>query len=867
MLKILKQPKCALPIFALLVLLALNVNKFNFGLLSDFITIHFASKKPPMLELDGKSVEVSAYQYLGSWPLPDGVVKTGNAKEKGRHAQSWKDTVRLVYDDDRKVFHIDASEPLLGGSIPRQLTPDAEDGVFGKIAWQDNQVSVLAFRALSGQKQTVVAAIDTDSAITLYVNGKQIREVTAADAVELGANLLIPVSLEAGENVFTVKVLSIEGPPQLRMGLVLDQSKDAQAAWNKSWGFLNKLIYDPSGKASKPPTVNWDSSLSRLTIDAEIYDILNEKSLFKMGRVRRGDRVSDGGKAIGEGIYRITYRSNREGQEEPETFEECFMVGEPRKALQQFTKTIDALPWSADEKINVDAHLRRARVLFRAAQYALGDRKWEEKVLWVLGNLAEFVNLKKTAIASVAQIASGSAEIPLGRPPERPAKPPSGNLALPDARATPATDIFTGLTGLRLGGYVSKLDNSRQYYRLFVPSYYKAGDKLPMLVILHTTMGPNPRPFLESVFLASHREAVHVSEYAERYGFAVLWPGYRNDPKGFWTYESAQTEEAIEDVEKFYHIDRSRISLYGTCSSGLYAGRMVSTYPNRFAAIVYDRAFFDWDARDIGDAPNSFKDWIRAINPSETIIANKNIKIIVLNDGTRSAQHGPISASREFLRRAQAKRDDITYALGQRKIGVGLWNSIFGYLVDCKIEHPDSVKVDVPAANGYAGPISDIFATPCIFVEGTRTDAEGAGFIDTVIENLRARHKEQFFNPNFVLKKDTEITDEDIEKYSLVLIGNAESNAVWSKLAAKYGERMTPYNPPDDWPDSSTEIVFAEVFKSPVNKNNYLLLIGAKDLGSMIFLENFNPFTAWFDSYVYKYRAGSKKEYVIPRRP
>jgi len=419
---------------------------------------------------------------------------------------------------------------------------------------------------------------------------------------------------------------------------------------------------------------------------------------------------------------------------------------------------------------------------------------------------------------------------------------------------------------LRLRSYVSKIDNSTQYYRLFTPSNHKAGEKLPLVVILHTVMGVKPRPFLESPFMASHREAVRISEYAEKYGFVVLWPGYRNAPRGLWTYESVHTEEVIEDVEKHYGIDRSRISLYGTCSSGLYAGQLASAYPNRFSSIVYDRAFFDRDMEDYGEAPNSFKAWIWATNPSNTIIANKNIKIIVLNDGTRGPQHGPISVSREFLGRALAKRNDIIYALGQRKIGAGLWNTIFGYLADCKIEHPDNVKVDVPATRGYVGPISEVFATPYIIVEGTRTDAEGAGFIDTVIEKFRAKHKEQFFNAKFVLKKDTEITDEDIEKYSLVLLGNAESNAVWGRLADKYAGDITPNEPPDDWPADSTEIVFAEVFKNPANKNNHLLLIGAKDLGSLIFLEDFNPFTAWFDSYVYKYRAGSKREYLTARK-
>ena len=74
---------------------------------------------------------------------------------------------------------------------------------------------------------------------------------------------------------------------------------------------------------------------------------------------------------------------------------------------------------------------------------------------------------------------------------------------------------------------------------------------------------------------------------------------------------------------------------------------------------MYDRAIFERDPRSFGGSIDSMYDWILAINPSDRIIANPNMKIIVLNDGTRGPGHGPIPLSKEFLRRAQAKRDDI----------------------------------------------------------------------------------------------------------------------------------------------------------------------------------------------------------------
>ena len=645
MLKKFLHSKYAFPIAAVLVL----VIAFNFDEIGAGLTGFFSSKKAPLLKLDGTLADVSAYQYLGSWQVPDEIVQGGTGKSKGRGARSWKDTVRLSYDDDRKVFKINAYAPKLNGSIPRQLTPGSEESAFKKITWRENQVSVFAFRAL------------------LYTIG----------------NLAEFVNLK----------------------------KVAQAAEPARWISANPL----------PPANQHQQSTNSPTTETQ--------------------------------TARDSHNAN---------------AGDDQRA--------------------------------------------------------------------------GSAAC--------------------------ATDIFKDMTGLRLRGFISKIDNSKQFYRLYVPATHQAGEKLPLLVIMPTTMSLNPsaRPFLEGPYVASHREAVQACAFAEKYGFAVLWAGYRSPPM-WWTYEAVHAEEALEDVEKYYNVDSSMISVYGTCAGGFLAARLATTYPNRFAAIVYDRAIFERDPRTFGKPDDKTDEWIRAINPSDKIIANKNIKIIVLNDGTRSPQHGAIALSREFVKRAQAVRSDVIYDLGQRKIGVGLWNSVFGYLGGCKNEHPDRVKADVPAASGYAGPISEVFATPFIVVKGTHTNPDEAGFINKAINNLKAHYRAQFYSARFVVKNDTEITDEDMGKHSLVLLGNAESNTVWGRLAARYAGGMTPYEPPDDWPAASTESAFAEVFKNPANKETYLLLIGSNELKNMGFLKDFNPFKAAFDSYVYKYRAGREKEYITTRRP
>lgn len=276
MLKKLAKSKHILPAGACLLVLVIA---FNIDQLGDGLAGFFKSKTVPLLELSGKTVDVSECQYLGSWPLPDGFVQSGKSKGKLRGKRRWRNAVSLTYDDSRKTFQIDPGVSLLRGSIPQQMTPGAEAEIYKGIRWRDNQVSIFAFRTRSPSKQVVVLEIDTDSNIALYLNGTYMQEVSAADYVELGTTLLLPVDIEAGENVLMIKAYSSEGPPHLRMSVILDQSRDTQAAWNKSRGFLSKLVHKPAGDTFEPPLAKWDERLNRMTIGAEIYDVLHKKCL------------------------------------------------------------------------------------------------------------------------------------------------------------------------------------------------------------------------------------------------------------------------------------------------------------------------------------------------------------------------------------------------------------------------------------------------------------------------------------------------------------------------------------------------------------------------------------------------------------
>ena len=151
-------------------------------------------------------------------------------------------------------------------------------------------------------------------------------------------------------------------------------------------------------------------------------------------------------------------------------------------------------------------------------------------------------------------------------------------------------------------------------YRLFVPSRWKPGMRLPLLVTLRAGQSvDNP-----------YREPNSLVQQAEQRGYLVVTPmGYRplrqpyygskypiarlkpSVPGEGWTpLEDERAEQdvlnVIDLVTKEYGVDASRIYLHGQNPSGSGALHLGAKYPERFAGlvissgpIVYDTYPFD----------------------------------------------------------------------------------------------------------------------------------------------------------------------------------------------------------------------------------------------------------------------------------
>ena len=147
-------------------------------------------------------------------------------------------------------------------------------------------------------------------------------------------------------------------------------------------------------------------------------------------------------------------------------------------------------------------------------------------------------------------------------------------------------------------------------YRLFVPSRWTPGTKLPLLVTLRAGTSVNN----------SYRSNNDLVVQAERRGYLVVTPmGYRPlpqpyygsayriarpgaaDPAAGWTpLENERAEQdvlnVIDLVTEEYTVDTARVYLHGQNPSGSGALHLGAKYPDRFAALVISSAPIVFDS-------------------------------------------------------------------------------------------------------------------------------------------------------------------------------------------------------------------------------------------------------------------------------
>ena len=192
-------------------------------------------------------------------------------------------------------------------------------------------------------------------------------------------------------------------------------------------------------------------------------------------------------------------------------------------------------------------------------------------------------------------------------------------------------------------------------YRLFVPSRWKPGVRLPLLVTLRAGTSVDN----------SYREPNSLVAQAEKRGYLVVTPmGYRPlrqpyygssyriarpnaaAPADGWTPQENERAEqdvinVIDLVSKEYGVDPGRVFLHGQNPSGSGALHLGAKYPDRFAALV------------ISSGPIDF-----ATYPFDRIKGKMGLMVIHGDQDTTN----PIDASKKMADAAKAAGVNTVYA-------------------------------------------------------------------------------------------------------------------------------------------------------------------------------------------------------------
>ena len=192
-------------------------------------------------------------------------------------------------------------------------------------------------------------------------------------------------------------------------------------------------------------------------------------------------------------------------------------------------------------------------------------------------------------------------------------------------------------------------------YRLFVPSRWTPGTKLPLLVTLRagTSVNNSYRSNNDLVVNAEQRGYLVVTPMGYRplpqpyYGstYRIARPGAADPAAGWTPQENERAEQdvmnVIDLVTEEYNVDTSRVYLHGQNPSGSGALYLGAKYPDRFAALV------------ISSAPIVFDTY-----PFDRLKGKVSMMVIHGDQDTTN----PIEASKKMADAAKAAGVDTVYA-------------------------------------------------------------------------------------------------------------------------------------------------------------------------------------------------------------
>jgi len=419
-------------------------------------------------------------------------------------------------------------------------------------------------------------------------------------------------------------------------------------------------------------------------------------------------------------------------------------------------------------------------------------------------------------------------------------------------------EAFRHRPGLHIRGFRSRIDDQVLHYRLFVPSTYREDGPLMPMVIVMPTVFSGRRPYLASIFVSMHKEAEEWARAAEKLGLAILWPGYRSNPYGN-PCDSAYLDEVLATVAADYRLDPARLYLYGICSAGMTTSMEAVRHPERFAGIAYLNPVlrrlknrYD-DNGEFAEFP-AYRAWLNSTDPVMPLAGLPDIPIWIIHDGMDPG-HGPLGHSVDFVEAARAMGNRPRFDRNKTSppVRFTLHEQQLAWLAK---QHREEAKPLDFSLNAPSGPLSTVFAGRFILVEATG----GTAADRAANQKLSADFQEAWRGTNVVscrVTTDRQLASEEEKQSNLVLLGNAETNLVWQRLAPQLPVTITGSEIAIEGHSVQGKALALQAwFPHPEQPGKRIALLGGTALGKVSFGTLELALDGWFDYSIWDTESG-----------
>jgi len=591
--------------------------------------------------------------------------------------------------------------------------------------------------------------LGSDVPVVVWLNGEPFYENRTERPLSLYDDA-VPLKLRCGDNLLLVKAVSQRWGSTLTARLEPDRDSAVRTALSQNIKFFQQSLV-----ASGQPLELYSRGLPEVV---QLEGVIERYDGIPVREAVIGPSCPISTEGLAEGLYRFMRHTDGAWAES------AFYVGTYAGLYESMRERVEAVGMGADDRtrINLAVYLRRLEVV-RDAICAVGD------------TAAHPDSLVYDADHQVVYAASALEEI----------------LSHLSRREEP----FRNRAGLHLRGFRSKIDDQPVYYRVFVPSRYRADlPKGAPLFIFPPPPFEEGRPFLESVFISNQREAEEWARVAENLGVILLWPGYRVNPYGN-PIDFAHYEEVLAAVRADYRIDPERIYLQGFCGSALFSAMEVRRHPKRYAALamvnpVLHRLKGRLDERAEFRAFEGYREWLRETDPLVHGELLAGLPIQIFHDGV-DPEDGRLADSVELVATLRAlgggaeliRQRPVPWAIRERWVWAQLaWAC--GYQREAASDEPG---VD---ASAELLSVADVLSERFIVVRGTGGTAEERAAAARWCDEFCAAWKRTVFTDCRVVD-DVALTDEAQCDSNLVLIGSPASNRVWRRLATALPLKLT----------------------------------------------------------------------------